>query len=155
MAQAVKELFPNVKLTFGPSTDTGFYYDFDYNGTFTPEDLEKIEKRILEIVKQDLPFVRKEVSKEEAIKAFQEKGETYKVEHLEDLPDHVSLYRQGDFLDLCEGPHVPSTSKIKAIKLLNVSGNLLAGGCPKPGPAADLRHCLSGASGIERLSPDA
>ena len=97
MAQAVKELFPNVKLTFGPSTDTGFYYDFDYERTFTPQDLEKIEKRISEIVQEDLPFVRKEVSKEEAIKTFRERGETYKVEHLEDLPDHVSLYRQGDF----------------------------------------------------------
>jgi threonyl-tRNA synthetase len=127
MAQAVKELFPGVKLTFGPSTDTGFYYDFDYKGAFTPEDLEKIEKKISEIVKQDLPFVRKEVSKEEAVKAFRERDETYKVEHLEDLPDHVSLYRQGDFLDLCEGPHVPSTAKIRAIKLLNVSGTYWRG----------------------------
>ena len=107
MAQAVKELFPSVKLTFGPSTETGFYYDFDYDRTFTPQDLEKIEKRMSEIIEQDLPFVRKEVSKEEAIKTFQENGETYKVEHLEDLPDRVSLYRQGSFLDLCEGPPCP------------------------------------------------
>jgi threonyl-tRNA synthetase len=127
MAQAVKELFPNVKLTFGPSTDTGFYYDFDYDGTFTPQDLEKIEKKISEIVQQDLPFVRKEVSKEEAAQAFREMGETYKVEHLEELPDHVSLYRQGSFLDLCEGPHLPSTARIKAIKLLNVSGTYWRG----------------------------
>jgi len=127
MAQAVKELFPGVKLTFGPSTDTGFYYDFDYSGTFTPEDLEKIEKRMAEIVGEDFPFVREEVSKGEAARAFQKMGESYKVEHLEELPDHVSLYRQGTFLDLCEGPHVPATGKIKAFKLLNVSGTYWRG----------------------------
>jgi threonyl-tRNA synthetase len=127
MAQAVKELFPTVKLTFGPSTETGFYYDFDYNRSFTPQDLEKIGMRISEIIQEDLPFVRKEVSKEEAIKSFREMGETYKVEHLEDLPDHVSLYRQGTFLDLCEGPHLPSTGRIKAFKLLNVSGTYWRG----------------------------
>jgi threonyl-tRNA synthetase len=127
MAQAVKELFPKVKLTFGPSTDSGFYYDFDYDRTFTPEDLETIEKRISEIIKQDYPFIRNEVSKEEAIKTFREMGETYKVEHLEELPDRVSLYRQGTFLDLCEGPHLPSTGRIKAFKLLNVSGTYWRG----------------------------
>jgi threonyl-tRNA synthetase len=127
MAQAVKELFPKVKLTFGPSTDSGFYYDFDYDRTFTPEDLETIEKRISEIVKKNDPFVRNEVSKEEAIKTFRELGEPYKVEHLEELPDRVSLYRQGTFLDLCEGPHLPSTGRIKAFKLLNVSGTYWRG----------------------------
>jgi threonyl-tRNA synthetase len=127
MAQAVKELFPNVKLTFGPSTDSGFYYDFDYDRTFTPQDLETIEKRISEIVKQDYPFIRNEVSKEEAMKTFREMGETYKIEHLEELPDRVSLYRQGTFLDLCEGPHLPSTGRIKAFKLLNVSGTYWRG----------------------------
>jgi threonyl-tRNA synthetase len=114
MAQAVKELFPKVKLTFGPSTENGFYYDFDYDRTFSPQDLEQIEKRMAEIIQQDEPFIRKEVSKAEAIKMFQQMGESYKVEHLEDLPDHVSLYRQGSFLDLCEGPHLPSTGRIKA-----------------------------------------
>ncbi|MFB3887481.1 MAG: threonine--tRNA ligase [Thermodesulfobacteriota bacterium] len=127
MAQAVKELFPEVKLTFGPSTDTGFYYDFDYARTFTPQDLERIGKKMSEIVREDLPFVRKEVSKEEALKIFREMGETYKIEHLEELPDRVSLYRQGDFLDLCEGPHLPSTGRIKAFKLLNVSGTYWRG----------------------------
>jgi threonyl-tRNA synthetase len=127
MAQAVKELFPNVKLTFGPSTENGFYYDFDYDRTFTTQDLEMIEKRMSDIVAKDEPFIRKEVSKEEAIKTFQGLGETYKVEHLEDLPDHVSLYRQGTFLDLCEGPHIPSTGKIKAFRLLNVSGTYWRG----------------------------
>jgi len=127
MAQAVKELFPSVKLTFGPSTDAGFYYDFDYDRTFTPQDLEMIEKKASEIIQQDVPFIRREVPKEEAIKTFQEMGETYKVEHLEELPDRVSVYRQGTFLDLCEGPHLPSTGKIKAFKLLNVSGTYWRG----------------------------
>ncbi len=127
MAQAVKELFPAVKLTFGPSTETGFYYDFDYERTFTAQDLERIGKKISEIIEQDLPFIRREVSKEEAIKTFRELSETYKVEHLEELPDHVSLYRQGSFLDLCEGPHLPSTGRIRAFKLLNVSGTYWRG----------------------------
>lgn len=127
MAQAVRELFPTVKLTFGPSTETGFYYDFDYDRPFTPQDIEKIEKRIAEIVEKDFPFIRQEVSKQEAVRIFQEMGETYKVEHLEELPDRVSLYRQGSFLDLCEGPHIPSTGKIKAFKLLNVSGTYWRG----------------------------
>ena len=127
MAQAVKELFPTVKLTFGPSTENGFYYDFDYDRTFTTQDLEVIEKKMSEIVAKDEPFIRKEVSKEEAIKTFQDIGEAYKVEHLEELPDHVSLYRQGSFLDLCEGPHIPSTGRIKAFRLLSVSGTYWRG----------------------------
>jgi len=127
MAQAVRELFPNVKMTFGPSTENGFYYDFDYDRTFTPQDLETIEKKMSDIVAKDEPFIRKEVSKEEAVTTFQEMGQTYKVEHLEELPDHVSLYRQGSFLDLCEGPHVPSTGRIKAFRLLNVSGTYWRG----------------------------
>ena len=127
MAQAVKELFPTVKLTFGPSTENGFYYDFDYDRTFTTQDLEVIEKKMSEIVAKDEPFIHKEVSKEEAIKTFQDIGEAYKVEHLEELPDHVSLYRQGSFLDLCEGPHIPSTGRIKAFRLLSVSGTYWRG----------------------------
>ena len=127
MAQAVKELFGGVKLTFGPSTETGFYYDFDYDRTFTPEDLERIEKRMGEIIGQDLPFSRTEVPKSDAAKTFQEMGESYKVEHLEDLPAQVSLYRQGSFTDLCEGPHIPSTGRIRAFKLLNVSGTYWRG----------------------------
>jgi threonyl-tRNA synthetase len=127
MAQAVKELFPTVKLTFGPSTENGFYYDFDYDRTFTTQDLEMIEKRMSDIVAKDEPFIMREVSKEEAIKTFQELGETYKVEHLEELPGRVSLYRQGSFLDLCGGPHIPSTGRIKAFRLLNVSGTYWRG----------------------------
>jgi len=127
MAHAVKELFPSVKLTFGPSTDTGFYYDFDYDRPFTPQDLERIGERASEIIQQDFPFIRTEVSKEEALKTFRDRGESYKVEHLGDLPDRVSLYRQGSFVDLCEGPHLPSTGRIKAFKLLNVSGTYWRG----------------------------
>jgi threonyl-tRNA synthetase len=127
MAQAVKELFQTVKLTFGPYTENGFYYDFDYDRTFTTQDLEMIEKRMAEIVAKDEPFIRREVPKEEAIKKFQEIGEVYKVEHLEELPNRVSLYRQGSFLDLCEGPHIPSTGRIKAFRLLNVSGTYWRG----------------------------
>ncbi len=127
MAQAVKELFPKVKLTFGPSTETGFYYDFDYDRTFTPQDLETIEKKMSEIIEKNEPFIRREVTKEEAVKTFQERDETYKLEHLEELPEQVSLYHQGNFLDLCEGPHLPATGRIKAFKLLNVSGTYWRG----------------------------
>jgi len=127
MAQAVKELYPSVKLTFGPSTETGFYYDFDYEKSFTPEDLEAIEKRMMEIIQRDEPFVRREVSREEAISIFEKMGEHYKVEHLRELPERVSLYQQGSFLDLCEGPHLPSTGRIKAFKLLSVSGTYWRG----------------------------
>src|SRR4030042_3446340 len=127
MAQAAKDLFPTVKLTFGPFTENGFYYDFDYDRTFTPQDLEMIEKRMSEIIARDEPFIRREVSKEEAVKTFQAMGETYKVEHLGELPGQGSLYRQGTFTDLCEGPHIPSTGRIKAFRLLNVSGTYWRG----------------------------
>ncbi len=127
MAQAVKELFPTVKLTFGPSTEGGFYYDFDYEKTFTPQDLESIEKKMKEIVNKNEPFIRDDVSNEEAISIFNKIGESYKVEHMEDLPHRVSLYRQGSFVDLCEGPHIPSTGMLKAFKLLSVSGTYWRG----------------------------
>ena len=125
MAEAVQELFPNVKVTIGPSIEDGFYYDFDYESTFTPEDLKKIEERMAEIAAKDQPFARREVSREEAVELFTKKGEPYKVELINDLPADVktvSLYTQGDFTDLCRGPHIPSTGKIKAFKLLNVAG---------------------------------
>jgi threonyl-tRNA synthetase len=125
MAQAVQDAFEGVKVTIGPSIEDGFYYDFDYEKTFTPEDLEKIEKRMQEIVAADYTFERREVSRDEAAALFSKKGEDYKVELINDLPDDVkdvSLYSQGDFVDLCRGPHIPSTSMIKAFKLLNVAG---------------------------------
>ncbi len=125
MAQAVQDVFEGVRVTIGPSIEDGFYYDFEYADTFTPEDLEKIERRMKEIISADHPFIRKEVSRDEAVRLFQEKGETYKVELINDLPDdvtRVSLYSQGEFVDLCRGPHAPSTGMIKAFKLLKVAG---------------------------------
>lgn len=124
MAYAVKTLFPSAKVTIGPSVEDGFYYDFDVERPFTPEDLEQIEHKMAELVKADLPFVRKEVSKEDASRFFQEQGETYKVEILNDIPDGetISEYQVGEFTDLCRGPHLPSTGKIKAFKLLTIAG---------------------------------
>ncbi|MDD5475554.1 MAG: threonine--tRNA ligase [Syntrophales bacterium] len=125
MAQAVKDLFPSVKVTIGPSIEDGFYYDFDYEGTFTTEDLVKIEKRMAEIVAEDKPFMCRMLPMEEAISFFEEQGENYKVELLRDLPEdvsEVSLYSQGNFVDLCRGPHIPSTGLARAFKLLSVAG---------------------------------
>lgn len=125
MAQAVQDSFPGVKVSIGPSIEDGFYYDFDYSETFTLENLEKIEKKMAAIVAADLPFVRRDVSREEAVELFRKKGESYKVELLNDLPaevKNVSLYSQGDYVDLCRGPHIPSTGMIKAFKLMNVAG---------------------------------
>jgi threonyl-tRNA synthetase len=123
MAEAVRSLFPGVKITIGPAIETGFYYDFDPPQPFTPEDLERIEARMRELVKQDLPFSRREVSWQEALAFFQGQGETYKVELLQDLQDQqVSLYKQGEFVDLCRGPHIPSAGYLRAFKLTGVAG---------------------------------
>ena len=123
MAQAVQELFPDVKVTIGPAIEDGFYYDFDSPRPFTPEDLLKIEGRMKEIVKSKLSFRRMEMSKEEAIAFFKKKDEHYKVELIEAVDaDQVSLYSQGEFTDLCRGPHVPHTGFIKAFKLTKVAG---------------------------------
>jgi threonyl-tRNA synthetase len=124
MAQAVKQLFPEAQVTIGPVIDDGFYYDFAYAPGFTPEDLTKIEKRMAAIVKQDIPLVREEISREEGIEKFRAMGEDYKAEILEDIPkgETLSLYGQGDFIDLCRGPHVPSTGKLKAFKLMKLAG---------------------------------
>ncbi|MCA1957156.1 MAG: threonine--tRNA ligase [Nitrospira sp.] len=124
MAQAVKELFPTAQLTIGPALEDGFYYDFAYERPFTPEDLEKIEKRAREILKRNLTISRKELSKQEAIEFFKARGERYKVELIENFPEGepVSIYAQGDFVDLCRGPHVPSTGHIGALKLLSTAG---------------------------------
>ncbi|MEW6380779.1 MAG: threonine--tRNA ligase [bacterium] len=123
MAQAVKELFPNARLAIGPAIEEGFYYDFDLDTPLGPEDLAKIEQRMQEIVDRDLSFERKEVPKLSAIELFRSRNEPYKIELIEDIPDQsVSLYQQGDFIDLCRGPHVPATGKIKAFKLLSIAG---------------------------------
>ena len=123
MAQAVKRLFPDVKVAIGPAIEDGFYYDFAKAEPFTPEDLARIEAVMADIVKADLPFERREMSRAEAIAFFRERGERFKVEIIEGLvADRVSLYTQGDFVDLCRGPHVSRTGEIKAFKLLSSSG---------------------------------
>lgn len=124
LAQAVKRLYPEVKLAIGPAIDTGFYYDFEADFTFTPEMLEKIEAEIKKIIKENHKLERFELPREEAINLMKEKNEDYKVELIEDLPEGevISFYKQGDFTDLCAGPHVPSTGKVKSVKLLSLAG---------------------------------
>ncbi len=123
MAQAVLHFFPDAKYTIGPAIENGFYYDFDLDHTFTPEDLEKIEAKMKKIVKENYPFERRVLSKKEAENFFRSKGQTYKLEILSEIPDDtVSIYTQGDFTDLCRGPHIPSTGYLKNFKLLSVAG---------------------------------
>lgn len=123
MAQAVQQLYPDTKLAIGPAIEEGFYYDFDTKHIFTPDDFAGIERKMKELVKKDLPFQRKLVKKDEAVSLFKNRGEIYKLELLNEIPDNeVNLYQQGDFIDLCRGPHLPSTKKIKAFKLLSVAG---------------------------------
>lgn len=123
MADAVQRLFPSAKVTIGPTIDNGFYYDFDYPKGFTPDDLKKIEDKMREIVAEGHEFVRQDISKDDAIKIFEAKGENYKVQIIKDLGDvQFSLYKHGDFVDLCKGPHVKNTKDIKAFKLLKVAG---------------------------------
>jgi threonyl-tRNA synthetase len=123
MAQAVQDLFPGTQVTIGPTIENGFYYDFKRSEPFSPEELERIEKRMAELVKADLKIVREELPRGEAMELFRGMGEHYKVEIIEGIPDErVSLYRQGDWVDLCRGPHVPSTAALKAFKLTSVAG---------------------------------
>lgn len=124
MAQAVKRLWPEAKLAIGPAIDKGFYYDIDMEHTLTPEDLTKIEKGMSRIVKENLPITKSVMSRQEAIEFFKSKNEDYKVELIEDLPEDavISCYAQGDFVDLCAGPHVASTGKVKAFKLQSIAG---------------------------------
>lgn len=124
MAQAIKRLYPDTKLAIGPSIDDGFYYDFDREKAFTQEELDEIEKEMKKIVKEDIALDRFELPRAEAIKFMEEKGEPYKVELIQDLPEDsvISFYKQGDFTDLCAGPHLMSTKPIKAFKLMSVAG---------------------------------
>ncbi len=124
MAQAVKRLFPNVKLGIGPSIDDGFYYDFDIDTPFTDEDKAKIEEEMNKIIKENLPIERFSLPREDAIKFMEEKGENYKVELIKDLEEgeEISFYKQGDFTDLCAGPHLESTGKVNKVKILSSSG---------------------------------
>lgn len=123
MAQAVQSLFPGAKITIGPAIKDGFYYDFDFGGSFSPEDFLRIEAKMKEIIESHLPIVRKAVSREDALRLFRERCEPYKAELIEDLADsEVTLYQQGDFVDLCRGPHLTSTGMIKVFKLTSVAG---------------------------------
>ncbi len=124
LAYAVKELFPEAQVTIGPVVDNGFYYDFAYSRPFTPEDLVAIEKRMAELSKRDIPVSREEWDRDEAVKFFLGLGEKYKAELIAAIPEGqtISLYREGDFIDLCRGPHVPSTGKLKHFKLMKVAG---------------------------------
>ena len=133
LAQAVKRLYPSYKLTIGPSIEKGFYYDFDVEKPFTEEDLAKLEEEMQKIIKEDLPIERFELSREEAIKLMEERDEPYKVELINDLPEGeiLSFYKQGEFVDLCRGPHLPSTGKVKAIKLTTMSSAYWRGDASK------------------------
>ncbi|MBN9422754.1 MAG: threonine--tRNA ligase [Candidatus Accumulibacter sp. 66-26] len=124
LAYAVKELFPEAQVTIGPVIENGFYYDFAYKRPFTPEDLVAIEKRMAELAKRDVPVTREVWARDDAVKFFLEQGEKYKAELIGAIPagEQVSLYREGDFIDLCRGPHVPSTGKLKVFKLMKVAG---------------------------------
>ncbi|MGV8933469.1 MAG: threonine--tRNA ligase [Gallionellaceae bacterium] len=124
MAYAVKELFPHAQVTIGPVIENGFYYDFAYERPFTPEDLQAIEKRMTELAKRDIPVLRKVMQRDEAVAYFKNMGEHYKAEIIASIPadQDVSLYTEGDFTDLCRGPHVPSTGKLKVFKLMKVAG---------------------------------
>ncbi|HEV8107713.1 MAG TPA: threonine--tRNA ligase [Burkholderiales bacterium] len=124
LAHAVKELFPEAQVTIGPVIENGFYYDFSYKRAFTPEDLSQIEKRMTEIARRDLPVQRKEMKRDAAVAFFNSIGEKYKAEIIASIPekDTISLYGEGDWIDLCRGPHVPSTGKLKVFKLMRVAG---------------------------------
>ena len=124
MAQAVKQLFPNVQVTIGPVIENGFYYDFFYEESFTPEDLQKIEDKMYQLAKEDMQISRTVLPKNEAVQLFADAGEIYKVDIINAIPEdqELSLYSQGDFIDLCRGPHVPSTAKLKAFKLTKLAG---------------------------------
>jgi threonyl-tRNA synthetase len=146
LAHAVKQLFPEVQVTIGPVIENGFYYDFSFSRPFTPEDLARIEKRMAELAKRDLPVRREVWDRSEAINFFKGMGEHYKAQIIEAIPDGeaVSLYRQGDFIDLCRGPHVPSTGRLRVFKLMSVAGAYWRGD-------SNLRHGVAQKGGPGRL----
>lgn len=124
LAQAVKRIYPSVKVAIGPAIENGFYYDFDFETPINMDDVPAIEAEMKKIIKENLPIIREEVSREKALEFFKEKGEIYKVELVEDLPEDaiITMYKQGDFVDLCAGPHIPSTGYVKAFKLTSIAG---------------------------------
>ena len=143
MAEAVKRLYPQAKLAIGPAIENGFYYDFDVPEAFSPEDLGRIEAEMHKIVQENQEFTHWEVDRETAIKEFAAMGEDYKVELLQEMEDdQVSIYKQGELVDLCRGPHLPSTGKLKAFQAAQCSRRLLAGGFQSTDAPADLWDSL-------------
>ncbi|MBQ9369010.1 MAG: threonine--tRNA ligase, partial [Victivallales bacterium] len=134
MAAAVQKIYPDAKFDIGPGTDEGFYYDFDMEHRLVPDDFKEIEKEMKKMIGRHLPFERMEVSREEAHKFFEERGQTFKLSRLADIPEGevVSLYKVGDFTDLCRGPHIENTSKIGAIKLMSIAGSYFRGNEKNP-----------------------
>ena len=145
LAAAVLELFPETKLGHGPATENGFFYDFYRPTAFTPEDLEKIEKKMQELVQQNLPYAREFLPRKEGLEKFKGEGDFMKCHFIEQFtkPDEkISIYKTGKFQDFCRGPHLPSTGKIKAFKLLNIAGAYWLGDEKNPATAAHLRHVV-------------
>ncbi|NMA60352.1 MAG: threonine--tRNA ligase, partial [Firmicutes bacterium] len=132
MAQAVLRLWPETKIAIGPVIKNGFYYDFDLEHRFTPEDLQLIEEEMEKIIAEDLPIIREEISNGEAVKMFAEQNQDYKLELLEGLDPEVSVYRQGEFVDLCRGPHLEKTSQVKFFKLQSIAGAYWRGDSSRP-----------------------
>ena len=134
MAQAVKELYPTAQMTIGPVIEDGFYYDFDYERSFTPEDLIAIEKKMQQLASENMTIHRQVMSRDDAVNLFAQKGEHYKLQILKDIPaeDAISMYQQGDFIDLCRGPHVASTGRLKAFKLMKLAGAYWRGDVSQP-----------------------
>ena len=157
LAFAVKSLFPEAQVTIGPVIDNGFYYDFSFKRPFTPEDLAAIEKKMAELAKQDLPVQREVWSRDKAVAFFKSIGEFYKAELIAAIPagEDVSLYREGEFVDLCRGPHVPSTGRLKVFKLMKVAGAYWRGRFGQRDAAAYLRDGLGQEGGSGVLPPHA
>ena len=156
MAEAVKELYPETQVTIGPSIENGFYYDFARKEPFTPDDLGVIEKKMREISQRAEPVRREEWQRDKAVEYFKSIGEHYKAEIIAGIPadQPIGLYRQGNFMDLCRGPHAPTTAHVKAFKLMKVARGLLARRSPQRNAAACLRYCLGGRKAVEGLPHD-
>ncbi len=152
LAQAVKQLFPSAQVTIGPVIEEGFYYDFAYERPFTPEDIERIEKRMYDLAQQDLVVTRKVIARDDAIDFFRGIKEDYKTKIIEDIPagEILSLYSQGDFTDLCRGPHTPSTGKLKAFKLTKLAGAYWRGD-----PKNEMLQRIYGTAWADKKSLDA
>ena len=152
LAQAVQSVYPDAQVTIGPVIDDGFYYDFAFSRPFTPEDLEKFEAKMHELAKADLKVERRLMPRDEAVETFKKLGEHYKAEIIASIPanEDISLYGQGEWFDLCRGPHVPSTGKLGAFKLMKVAGRLLARRLEERDAPAHLRHRLGGREGVSR-----